>query len=248
MSEKNILKKNEEKKQSSSYLSFIYSENRVPKTSYPSEFAKYITKTVFENKKGKLIDVGCGRGDMLRAFQEIGHDVRGIDLSSESKELCAPIIVDQIDLENSENKFDLKCDYIFSKSVIEHLKNPLEFVKSCKKMLNSNGKMIILTPSWYHTNWGPFYQDFTHIRPFTLSSLRDLIVLAGFKKMKIRYFYQLPFLWKYPFLFPLVKIIYFMPIPYMPMYDGVMNIKWPNNFNKLIRFSKEVMIFAECEV
>ena len=144
-----------------------------------------------------------------------------------------------------DNAVVVKDDKVLNK---DGLRNPLEFVKSCKKMLNSNGKMIILTPSWYHTNWGPFYQDFTHIRPFTLSSLRDLIVLAGFKKVKIRYFYQLPFLWKYPFLFPLVKIIYFMPIPYMPMYDGVMNIKWPNNFNKLIRFSKEVMIFAECEV
>ena len=52
MNKENKIKKIEEKKQSSSYLSYIYSEHRVPKTSYPIEFAKYITKNSFNKKKG----------------------------------------------------------------------------------------------------------------------------------------------------------------------------------------------------
>ena len=192
--------------------------------------------------------MGCGRGDMLRAFQKIGYEVSGVDLSMEAIKLCAPIAVEQIDLENSDLDYkNLQCDYVFSKSVIEHLKNPLEFMKSCKKILKVNGKMVLLTPSWYHTSWGPFYQDFTHIRPFTLSSLRDLIILAGFKSVKIKYFYQLPILWKYSMLKPIIKLANLLPLPYLPMYEGMMPFKWPDKFNKFLRFSKEVMIYAECE-
>tara|TARA_A100000164_G_scaffold370091_1_gene395659 strand:- start:294 stop:1043 length:750 start_codon:yes stop_codon:yes gene_type:complete len=248
MNENKDIKNTEEKKQSSKYLSYIYSENRVPKTSYPIKFAKFITLNSFGNIKGRLIDVGCGRGDMLRAFKEMGHEVSGVDLSLEAIKLCEPIPVEQIDLENTDLDFEAnQCDYVFSKSVIEHLKNPLEFMKSCKKILKPSGKMVVLTPSWFHQSWGPFYQDFTHIRPFTQSSLRDLIILAGFKSVKIKYFYQLPVLWKYPILKPFIKLVNLLPIPYLPMYDGMMPFKWPNEINKFIRFSKEVMIYAECE-
>ena len=104
-----------------------------------------------------------------------------------------------------------------------------------------------MTPSWVHHSWGPFYLDHTHRTPFTLQSLRDLGSLAGFENVKVEYFYQLPIVWKYSFLKTIAKLVSFLKIPYLPMYEGLTSIKWPNNLNKFFRFSNEVMLIAICK-
>ena len=107
--------------------------------------------------------------------------------------------------------------------------------------------MILLTPSWVHHAWAPFYLDYTHVTPFTFHSLRDIGYLAGFKKVEVSYFYQLPFLWNYPYLKFLIQLIAKLPIPYRPMYEGISNIKLPEKVNTFVRFSKETMLVAVCQ-
>ena len=132
----------------------------------------------------------------------------GIDLSEEAIDLCKPIEVRQVNIEKEEdeNNYEKKFDIIFSKSLIEHLNQPIKFFEYCKKMLKKDGTLIVLTPSWVHHSFGPFYLDFTHITPFTLHSLRDIGKLSGF--------------------------------------EGLTNIKWPNQINKYLRHSNEVMLLG----
>ena len=172
----NYTKKVESSKQSKSYLSEIYSTERRPITDYPLKLVKHLKNNYFDNKKTEnisVLDIGCGRGDVLKAFKEIGYDVFGIDLSEEAINLCKPIEVRQVNIEKDEDKnnFDRKFDIIFSKSLIEHLSQPLKFFEYCKKMLKDDGTLVVMTPSWVHHSFGPFYLDFTHVTPFTLHSL-----------------------------------------------------------------------------
>lgn len=228
------------------YLSKIYSEERKPVTNYPNELAAHLIKKIKKNS-GKLIDVGCGRGDQLRAFSKLGFDVKGIDISDEAGELCNPFQVYKINLDNEdpvkilgEEKFDV----VFSKSLIEHLKNPINFLNNCKKLLKDDGILIIMTPSWYHHKFGPFYLDFTHCTPFTLQSLRDVGEMCEFQSVKVNYFYQLPILWKYSIVKVICLAIQLFKLPYYPMYEQLFNIRWPDNFNKFVKFSREVMLIA----
>lgn len=237
---------NESNKQSQQYLSKIYSEDRRPKTDYPDKLAKFLFDN-FIKEKGLLLDLGCGRGDMLRAFKKIGLNVTGMDLSTEAPKLCAPIEVKIINFEDETTNFSPTYDIIFTKSVIEHVEKPMKFMSIAKKLLKPNGKLIIMTPSWLHDNWGPFYLDFTHVTPFTLPSLKDLLQLNDFKILNIQYFCQLPFLWKYPFFKIFVNLISKLPIPYMPMYEGLTNLKLPDKVNTFVRHSKELMILAICK-
>ena len=120
-------------KQGKGYLSKIYSLQRRPITNYPNELANYIKLNFidkeFKKKNLAMLDLGCGRGDMLRAFKKIGFSVSGVDLSSESINYNKPINVIKYNVENNKvpktlvNKFDI----IFSKSLIEHLKEPMKF-------------------------------------------------------------------------------------------------------------------------
>ena len=246
---KNHTKKVESSKQSKSYLSEIYSTKRRPITNYPLKLVKHLRKRYLNNEETKdkhVLDIGCGRGDVVKAFKQIGYNVSGIDLSEEAINLCKPIEVRQIDIEkdNDPNNFEKKFDIIFSKSLIEHLNQPMKFFEYCKKMLKENGTLIVLTPSWVHHKFGPFYLDFTHVTPFTLHSLRDIGMLSGFKSSEVEYIYQLPLVWKYSIFKQVSKLLAFLKIPYLPMYEGLTNIKWPEEINKYLRHSNEVMLIG----
>ena len=224
----------------SKYLSILYDEEKRPKTNYPSNLANHISKK-FYKKRGSLLELGCGRGDFVKAFYDHGYDVVGSDISPATPDLISPHPCVVADIESNPLPIkDNNFDFLFSKSVIEHLRNPMPFLKESHRVLKPDGCATILTPSWVHHGWGPFYLDYTHVTPFTKFSLKNAMQMAGFTNIKVYHFYQLPFLWKYPFLKPGVKLFSKLPLRYRPMYDT----KLPLLLNNLIRFSKEVMLLA----
>ena len=223
------------------YLSHIYSEKRRPNSDYPKKLAEHLLSHIETKNKDIILDIGCGRGDFLRVFFELGFKVIGVDIAKDVKKFCYPHKVVICDLDKKKIPLDdNSVDIIFTKSCIEHLYYPLNMIQEANRVLKKNGYLIILTPSWVHHKFGPFYLDFTHRTPFTLPSLRDIIEIGGFKTLTIKHFYQLPFVWKFPLSLILVKLFSLIPLPYKPMND----FKWPPTINKLIRFSKEAMILS----
>ena len=231
-------------KPTKNYLSVRYSEDRRPKNDYPNKLASYLVEKYNLKNSKSLIDVGCGRGDMMKAFKILGLEVSGLDNSSESKKMNPDLEIFEHNADEEIINVKKKFDIVFSKSLIEHLKNPLNFLNNCKNLLNKDGTVIILTPSWYHHNFGPFYLDTTHITPFTFHSLRDTAFDAEFKNVEVNYFYQLPFVWNNNFLKIIPKTISALKLPYFPMYDHLFPKIWPNEVNKIIRFSREVMLIS----
>jgi SAM-dependent methyltransferase len=222
------------------YISVLYSEQRRPKNCYPEKLAAYLRDHHY-NGPGSLIDIGCGRGDMLKALHSVGFTVTGTDISPVSIDICKPYLVKIANFENEPLPFDDNTfSNVFSKSVIEHLHNPMPLLKQSLRVLENEGTAVIMTPSWMHHGWGPFYLDYTHVTPFTKPSLYDAMVMAGFKDVEVIYFHQLPFLWKRPWLTPFIQLFAQLPLRYRPMYDT----KIPLSLNKFFRFSKEVMLLG----
>lgn len=231
--EKSVLK-------SPSYLDVTYSSSRAPYGDYPSLLAEWLFRKVYR-RAGRLLDLGVGRGEHLCAFSRLGFVVAGVDISPRAPGLAAGHNVEVVDLESEPLPFPAESfDFVFSKSVVEHMRQPSCLLQKAFEALCPGGSVVIMTPSWEHTYWGPFYIDHTHVTPFTARSLADALSIVGFEAVKVSYFYQLPFLWRFPFLLPLAKAIALMPIPYRPYQRA----PWPDGLNKLIRFSKEVMILG----
>ena len=90
-------KKIEKDKQGENYLSLIYSNKASIKL--PFTAGKRVDLTKSNKKKSLLLDVGCGRGDVLNAFKKNEMIIEGADLSEESINLLSPIKVHQINLE-----------------------------------------------------------------------------------------------------------------------------------------------------
>ncbi|MCM8805035.1 MAG: class I SAM-dependent methyltransferase [Candidatus Omnitrophica bacterium] len=97
-------------------------------------------------KTGKLLDIGCGIGIFLDLMKEKNYDVYGIDISEFAINFCKKrgftVYKSFNELNFSEKTFDL----ITLLDVIAHLKNPIDYLQKCKKLLKRNGILVIKTP------------------------------------------------------------------------------------------------------
>ena len=98
----------------------------------------------------KVLEVGSGLGYLTYSLKKAGFDVIGIDISEK--------VVAQASLEFGEN---YKCldifeyaknppnlyDYIVLTEVIEHVPNPIDFIRTLLSLLCENGKLIVSTPN-----------------------------------------------------------------------------------------------------
>ncbi len=212
------------------------------KSNYPDKLCEYIIKKYKIKYGSKILDIGCGNGEISKSFQKLGMEVYGIDISESSMVNIDKKNFKKHDLSTYPYPYeDETFDFIFSKSVVEHMKDPDILTNEAYRLLKKDGIFICMTPSWKHSYKEAFYIDHTHVTPFTRYSLQVLCELSGFNP-KCEYFYQLPITWKFTFLNFFRFIIQKLPLPYKPFYD----INWPDNINKTIRFSKEAMLLCLC--
>lgn len=224
--------------QKDGYISTVYSETRTPKTDYPSKLARCMF-TRFGMYNGiKLLEVGCGRGDFLEAFQSLGIECYGADLSDYCLKnkghleiACCDVSKDRLPYD--DNYFDV----VYHKSMLEHLYSPENVMKETYRVLKPGGRLIILTPDWI-SQMKIFYEDFTHCRPYDTTSLRDLLQIYGFSGVHTELFYQLPVLWRFPSLKGLSLILrVFLSTPVARKMTDITGIKF-------FRWSVELMVLG----
>ena len=140
------------------YLELTYSEERLPPSDYPSQLAEWLVIHIFR-QPGRLLDVGCGRGEYLKAFKHLGFEVMGVDNAPSTKRMAEGLQVEVVDIEQQLLPFPTESfDFVYSKSVIEHLHRPDNMLAECFRVLRSGGVAVIMTPSWRH-QWRVFYED-----------------------------------------------------------------------------------------
>ncbi len=145
------------------------------------------------NKKGKhirLLDVGSGPGLFLKTASDRGMDALGIEPSldaynySKKKHQCKVMNVTLENLDPSLEKFDI----VHSSLVMEHILNPMHFIKKSKSLLKKNGLLCIIVPNDFNPiqeinvklgskKW--WISPFEHLNYFNPKSLKKLMEKAG---------------------------------------------------------------------
>jgi len=220
------------------YVDTVYNVKTKPYTDYPKKLIEHLHKMLNMKNNEKILELGCGRGEFINSFIEKGLDGYGLDISDNSKKKFPNIKLNISDImkEKTLPYEDSKFDYIFSKSFIEHFYDAEFIFQEMYRILKTNGILLTLTPDW-EDNYKMFYDDFTHKRPFTLESLKNIHKINNFEIIKIYKFKQLPSTWhKNYFIRNLAKIFseltkYLTP----PMLKQ--KSRW-------IRFSKETMLIS----
>jgi ubiquinone/menaquinone biosynthesis C-methylase UbiE len=221
------------------YLELNYPEDEYGPDKYPQKLCDYLTRRFFfsEGHSGKvLLDIGSGKGNALVGFSRIGFEVKGIDKRVECINILPGFDIRECDLEKDAFPFEDHCfDYVYSKSVLEHVCNAQHVVKETYRVLKPNGLTVQLTPDW-SSDYKIFWDDPTHLRPFTRKGLQNLFRLENFSDVRCELFYQLPFIWKYPSLRFVTHIISLLPD----------SLKWKDKEETiqrvLVRHSKERML------
>ena len=185
-----------------------------------------------------LLDIGSGKGNALVGFNRRGFDVMGIDNRDECLEILSDFDIRNCNLEEEEFPFkDNYFDFVYSKSVLEHVHNTQNIVKETYRVLKPGGITVQLTPDWA-TDYMIFWDDPTHVNPFTRKGLQNAFMLNDFIDVECNNFYMLPFFWKYPKLLFLTKMIALMPNRF----------KWKDKEERdqrvMIRHSKERMLIV----
>ena len=217
------------------YTDTIYPDSAL--NDYPDKLCYYLANRFFRKDGGILLDVGCGKGTHLKCFKNLGFDVRGVDLRENNIELN----IKHCDVESNAIPFSNGTfDFAFSKSLVEHVRNTDNLFGGIYRVLKPGGLFVCMTPDW-KSQMSHFFDDYTHLHPFTRKSLRNAMIINGFKGADCEYFYQLPFIWKRPFL-------KFIPVIISALTTQDMKWKDRDESNgkdrKLIRFSKEKMLLA----
>lgn len=212
------------------YVSVVYSESVRPRTGYPLQLAEHLRSRFGIRPGARLLDVGCGRGEFLESFASLGLDATGVDTSDFAVTSLARYGVRKCDVSRDPLPFpDASLDVIFHKSLIEHLNDPENLMRESLRVLKPGGQVIIMVPDWV-TQMPIYFDDHTHRTPYTVTSMKDMLDIFGFKETSAELFYQLPVLWKYPALKIVSRVLQWL----VPVRT---KSKW-----KFIRWSIELMV------
>jgi glycosyltransferase involved in cell wall biosynthesis len=150
---------------------------------------------------GRILDVGCGQGQVAGELAKKGCQVTGMDRYAPNESgSTAAIEFIRWDLDRREFPVNVsQFDQIFLLDIIEHLKQPDHFMDELRFATGCKRPEIILTTAnigfWAtrcmlllgQFNYGKKgILDVTHTRLFTFRSMRELLRQSGYKILEMR--------------------------------------------------------------
>jgi len=140
----------------------------------------------------KIIDFGCGEGTFIRQTKESAEKVYGLEIE---KKYVEDLIKSGIQcFTNFDELKNEKFDTIFCFHTLEHLNDPIEVLKSFKKILKPQGHIVIEVPHakdfLLSTLSNKDFKNFTlwsqHLILHTRTSLEKFLKVSNFNNFIIQ--------------------------------------------------------------
>ena len=147
-------------------------------------------------RKGRVLDIGCGPGFLLREFHERGWEVQGTEFSDDSaaharKALGMPVSVG----DSRELKFETASfDAVVMWHVLEHTAQPEDTLAEVASLLRPGGVFLCAVPNFgsaearfARDKW--FHLDVPrHLSHFTVETLGTVLAKHGFAVERMSFF------------------------------------------------------------
>ena len=141
----------------------------------------------------RVVDVGCGRGELVDILRGEGVDAYGIEREPDFVRLCAErgLPVQEGDgIAHVEGLAPGEVDGVVASHVVEHLApaEVLRLVEGAWRALPEGGVLVLETPNPESLVAGSvnFHRDLTHRRPIHPDTLAFLCESAGFGAVEVR--------------------------------------------------------------
>lgn len=155
---------------------------------YPMLKAKLDFKAMYLRVRpgAKLLEIGCGSGRQLEFLRQLGWQVEGLDLDSVAvKAASARGLTVHSGSLKEQNFADRSFDVVVSSHVIEHVHDPVDLLRECRRILRPGGRLVVITPNtaslghtWFRSNWLALDPP-RHLHLFNPTSLNRAAQEAG---------------------------------------------------------------------
>ncbi|MBI2267472.1 MAG: class I SAM-dependent methyltransferase [Armatimonadetes bacterium] len=146
--------------------------------------------------EGKVLDVGCGKGDILKLLKKKGLEAHGLDSAGEAAG-CARNVpglhVAQGDLVGSE--YETGCfDGITFFHVLEHITDPAGTLREAHRVLRDRGILVVQVPNIDSVQSGVFGRNWYglqvpyHVSHFSPRTLTNLLDQTEFEIIRMKHF------------------------------------------------------------
>ena len=136
----------------------------------------------------RLLDIGCGTGQVLAALEEFGEAV-GMDTNDA---LLAVARAAGLDARKGSLPDDLVvdpgwADVVLLLDVIEHLDDDLAGLRAARRVLRDDGHLVVTVPA-YPSLWSGHDVALGHRRRYTRAGLRQVVEAAGYRVQYLSHF------------------------------------------------------------
>jgi SAM-dependent methyltransferase len=163
---------------------------------YSGVFQQYTQQVVdrlvstYDVRQKRIVDIGCGKGDFLAMLcTRDGNRGFGFDRSFEGERLSTEgTVVEWVNDYYSERYSDVQADLIVSRYVLEHIPDPVEFLKMIRRTIRKPGTVLYFeVPNVdlilrQHSVWDVIYEHCTY---FGAESLPRTFARAGFNVLRV---------------------------------------------------------------
>tara|TARA_B100000989_G_C19491590_1_gene450064 strand:+ start:170 stop:1039 length:870 start_codon:yes stop_codon:yes gene_type:complete len=167
-----------------------YVETSKSRSIQAKKIAKYSDK--FLKGDSKLLDVGCGSGLLVKAFDDLNYESYGLEPSSFlfNEGIRNNLKLYQGTLEDFS--FSNEFSFISLIDVIEHVQNPRKLLHNIQEALNEDGYLLVITPrrdsffrfllgfKWWHYR-------IAHVSYFSKVNLIEILKNSGFDVVDYNY-------------------------------------------------------------
>ena len=141
-----------------------------------------------------VVDIGCGRGELLDALREQGVTARGVDINQAMVELCRShgLEVEQDDaLAYLTAQPDGGIGGLVAVQVVEHFSPGYltRFLEAAHHKMRPGAPLILETvnPACWMAFFETYIRDLSHQRPLHPDTLRYLVQASGFSSVDVQF-------------------------------------------------------------